>query len=133
MYPVFGPEMDVPAPDVNTNGQIMGWMLDEYQKITGNNSKATFTGKSLDNGGSQGREEATGFGGVYVFEEVVKTKAVELAAGSKIAIQGFGNVATFFAQASEKLSRFRILKAGFITLMDLIMLLFLHTKNLQVH
>jgi glutamate dehydrogenase/leucine dehydrogenase len=103
MYPVFGPEMDVPAPDVNTNGQIMGWMLDEYQKITGNNSKATFTGKSLDNGGSQGREEATGFGGVYVFEEVVKTKAVELAAGSKIAIQGFGNVATFFAQASEKL------------------------------
>jgi glutamate dehydrogenase (NAD(P)+) len=57
----------------------------------------------LDNGGSQGREEATGFGGVYVFEEVVKTKAVELAAGSKIAIQGFGNVATFFAQASEKL------------------------------
>jgi glutamate dehydrogenase/leucine dehydrogenase len=103
MYPVFGPEMDVPAPDVNTNGQIMGWMLDEYQKITGSNSKATFTGKSLDNGGSQGREEATGFGGVYVFEEVVKTKAVELAAGSKIAIQGFGNVATFFAQASEKL------------------------------
>ena len=44
----------------------MGWMLDEYQKITDNKSLATFTGKSLDNGGSEGREEATGFGGVYV-------------------------------------------------------------------
>ena len=103
MFPIFGPEFDVPAPDVNTNGQIMGWMLDEYQKITGNKSKATFTGKSLDNGGSEGREEATGFGGVYVFEEVVKSKVVDLPAGSKVAIQGFGNVATFFAQAAEKL------------------------------
>lgn len=103
IYPLIGPETDVPAPDVNTNGQIMGWMLNEYQKLSGNPSKATFTGKSLDNGGSQGREEATGFGGVYVFEEVVKSKVVELPAGSKIAIQGFGNVATFFAKAAEKL------------------------------
>lgn len=103
MAPIFGPEVDVPAPDVNTNGQIMGWMLDEYQKLTGNQSKATFTGKSLDNGGSQGREEATGFGGVYVFEEIVKSKVVDLPAGSSIAIQGFGNVATFFAQAAIKL------------------------------
>ncbi len=103
MFPLFGPEMDVPAPDVNTNGQIMGWMLDEYQKITGSTSKATFTGKSLDNGGSEGREEATGFGGVYVFEEVVKSKVVDLPQGSKIAIQGFGNVATFFAQAAGNL------------------------------
>jgi glutamate dehydrogenase/leucine dehydrogenase len=103
MAPIFGPEIDVPAPDVNTNGQIMGWMLNEYQKLSGNQSKATFTGKSLDNGGSQGREEATGFGGVYVFEEVVKSKVVDLPAGSSIAIQGFGNVATFFAQAAIKL------------------------------
>ncbi len=103
MFPIFGPEVDVPAPDVNTTGQIMGWMLNEYQQITGNKSKATFTGKSLDNGGSQGREEATGFGGVYVFEEVVKSKVVDLPAGSTVAIQGFGNVATFFGQAAEKL------------------------------
>ena len=103
MYPIFGPEVDVPAPDVNTTGQIMGWMLDEYQKQTGSTSKATFTGKSLDNGGSQGREEATGFGGVYVFEEVVKSKVVDLPAGSSVAIQGFGNVSTFYALASEKL------------------------------
>ena len=57
----------------------------------------------MDNGGSQGREEATGFGGVYVFKEVVKSKVVKLPEGSKMAIQGFGNVSTFFAQASEKL------------------------------
>ena len=103
LYRLFGPEFDVPAPDVNTNGQIMGWMLDEFEKQTGTKAPATFTGKSLDNGGSQGREEATGFGGVYVFEEVVKQKVVDLPKGASIAIQGFGNVATFFAQASEKL------------------------------
>jgi glutamate dehydrogenase (NAD(P)+) len=78
-------------------------MLDEYQKITGNKSQATFTGKPLDKGGSEGREEATGFGGVYVFEEVVKAKVVDLAEGASVAIQGYGNVATFFAQAAAKL------------------------------
>jgi glutamate dehydrogenase/leucine dehydrogenase len=103
IFPIIGPETDVPAPDVNTTGQIMGWMLDEYQKLSGNKSMATFTGKSLDNGGSQGREEATGFGGVYVFEEVIKSKAVNLHAGATVAIQGFGNVSTFFAQAAERL------------------------------
>jgi glutamate dehydrogenase/leucine dehydrogenase len=103
IYPIIGPEADVPAPDVNTTGQIMGWMLDEYQKQSGNKSMATFTGKSLDNGGSKGREEATGFGGVYVFEEVVKSKAADLPAGASVAVQGFGNVSTFFAQAAEKL------------------------------
>jgi glutamate dehydrogenase/leucine dehydrogenase len=102
IYPIIGPETDVPAPDVNTTGQIMGWMLDEYQQCSGNKSMATFTGKALDNGGSQGREEATGFGGVYVFEEAVKSKAVDLPKNASIAIQGFGNVATFFAQAVEK-------------------------------
>jgi glutamate dehydrogenase (NAD(P)+) len=103
IYLIIGPETDVPAPDVNTTGQIMGWMLDEYQKRSFNSSKATFTGKSLDNGGSQGREEATGFGGVYVFEEVVKSKIVGLAKDASVAIQGFGNVSTFFAQAAEKI------------------------------
>ncbi|MBI3231911.1 MAG: Glu/Leu/Phe/Val dehydrogenase [Candidatus Doudnabacteria bacterium] len=103
LFMLLGHELDVPAPDVNTNGQIMGWMLDEYQKLSGNKSMATFTGKALDNGGSQGREEATGFGGGYVFEEVIKSKALDLLAGSSVAIQGFGNVATFFAQAADKL------------------------------
>jgi glutamate dehydrogenase/leucine dehydrogenase len=101
MYPVLGPNFDVPAPDVNTNGQIMNWMVDEYKKITGNEkSEAVFTGKPLGKGGSEGREEATGFGGFYVFEEVVKK--LNIAAGSSIAIQGFGNVATFFAKMAQE-------------------------------
>jgi glutamate dehydrogenase/leucine dehydrogenase len=97
IYHLLGPEVDVPAPDVNTNGQVMIWMLDEYQKITGNKSLATFTGKPVDQGGSQGREEATGFGGVYVLEQVIKNKAVDLPKNATVAIQGFGNVGSFFA------------------------------------
>ncbi len=104
LYKVLGPEFDVPAPDVNTNGQIMAWMVDEYRKLTGDqNFAAAFTGKPLDQGGSQGREEATGFGGVYVFEEAVKAKVADLPKDARVAIQGFGNVATFFAEASVKL------------------------------
>ncbi len=102
MYPVLGPNFDVPAPDVNTNGQIMNWMVDEYKNITGNEkSEAVFTGKPVDKGGSEGREEATGFGGFYVLEEVANR--LDIKPGSSIAIQGFGNVATFFAKmAAEK-------------------------------
>lgn len=104
MYPVLGPEMDVPAPDVNTNGQIMNWMVDEYQKITGNpKSQAVFTGKPLGKGGSEGREEATGFGGVYVLGQILDNKILDIGKGNKIAIQGYGNVATFFAKAAKDL------------------------------
>jgi len=104
MYRILGPEVDVPAPDVNTNGQIMNWFVEEYKSQTGEEkSLAVFTGKPIENGGSQGRTEATGFGGVYVLEEVVKSKAVDLAQNAKIAIQGFGNVATYFAEAAAKL------------------------------
>lgn len=99
--PLIGPQTDVPAPDVNTNGKIMGWMLDEYEKITGTKAPATFTGKSLDNGGSQGRTEATGFGGGYVLREALKAKVVDLGSDLSIAIQGFGNVATYFAEAAK--------------------------------
>lgn len=105
MYPVLGPELDVPAPDVNTNPQIMSWMVDEYKRITGNEkAQAAFTGKPLGKGGSEGREEATGFGGFYVFEEAERFLSSGKNAVSKsVAIQGFGNVATFFAQmAGEK-------------------------------
>ncbi|MEK9181369.1 MAG: Glu/Leu/Phe/Val dehydrogenase [Patescibacteria group bacterium] len=99
IYPLIGPEIDVPAPDVNTNGQIMLWMLDEYQKLTGDNSLATFTGKPAEQGGSKGREEATGFGGVYLLRELVNGKAVGVPLeGAKIAIQGYGNVASYFAK-----------------------------------
>jgi glutamate dehydrogenase/leucine dehydrogenase len=98
MYRLFGPEFDVPAPDVNTNGQIMGWFLDEYEKLTGTKAPATFTGKSLENGGSEGRTEATGYGGGYIVREAL-TAGIIPADKKTIAIQGFGNVATYLAES----------------------------------
>lgn len=108
MWRNFGPEIDVPAPDVNTTGQIMGWMRDEYEKLTGTTAPGVITGKSIEDGGSQGRTEATGFGGGYVLREAVAAGLVpEITAegadavgtGRKtIAIQGFGNVATYLAE-----------------------------------
>jgi glutamate dehydrogenase/leucine dehydrogenase len=67
----IGEDVDVPAPDVNTNPQIMAWMIDEYQKIKGYQSKATFTGKPVSMGGSLGRTEATGRGGVIVLKALL--------------------------------------------------------------
>ncbi len=100
IYRLIGPEVDVPAPDVNTDGTIMGWMLDEYQKLSGDKSMATFTGKAVENGGSEGRTEATGFGGGYVLKQAM---AHNLISGDQktIAIQGFGNVATYLAEATK--------------------------------
>lgn len=102
MYPLFGPELDVPAPDVNTNGQIMDWMTDEYKTLTGTTSSAVFTGKSIEHGGSQGRTEATGFGGAWVLREYFRHKNVEVPLAPTIAIQGFGNVATYFAEKAKQ-------------------------------
>ena len=87
---VLGPYKDVPAPDVNTTPEIMAWMSDEYTKITGDKRGATFTGKPLDKGGSEGRGEATGLGGFYVFD--VLRKELGLPEKCKVVIQGFGNV-----------------------------------------
>ncbi len=90
MYPVLGPSLDVPAPDVNTTPQIMAWMNDEYKKITGLPNDATFTGKPIEAGGSKGRGEATGMGGFYVYE--VFAKEFGLSGGATVVIQGMGNV-----------------------------------------
>jgi glutamate dehydrogenase/leucine dehydrogenase len=102
MYLLFGPTLDVPAPDVNTNGQIMLWMLGEYEKLTGQKAPATFTGKPVEAGGSEGREEATGFGGGIVMREALKGLP-GLSGEATVAIQGFGNVASFFARAAQDL------------------------------
>lgn len=87
---LLGPDKDVPAPDVNTTSEIMGWMSDEFQKITGDKTNATFTGKALNNGGSEGRSAATGLGGFFVFD--ILRKKYDLPENCTIAIQGFGNV-----------------------------------------
>ena len=68
----IGPDKDVPAPDVNTDGRIIDWMVDEYEHLSGDTTKASFTGKSIDGGGSAGREAATGRGGVIVLRELLK-------------------------------------------------------------
>lgn len=90
MAGVIGPKIDVPAPDVNTTPEIMSWMADEFEKITGDKTKATFTGKPISDGGSEGRGVATGLGGFYVFE--IMREKLKLPNSCKIAIQGFGNV-----------------------------------------
>ena len=96
----IGPEVDVPAPDVNTNAQIINWMVDEYEQLTGHDKKASFTGKSLDNGGSHGREAATGRGGVFALDEYF-TQVGDEQGKKRIAIQGFGNVGSFFATVAR--------------------------------
>ena len=103
MYHILGPEVDVPAPDVNTNSKIIDWFVDEFEKMVGHKAPASFTGKSIINGGSYGRIEATGFGGVYILDQVVQNKLTNISKGASMAIQGFGNVATFFAKASQAL------------------------------
>lgn len=100
LHPHIGPNKDVPAPDVNTDSTIIDWMVDEYEKQTGDTTKASFTGKSIKNGGSLGREAATGRGGVIVLRQLFN----RLNLGNeniKVAIQGFGNVGSFFGVIAE--------------------------------
>ncbi|NMB92052.1 MAG: Glu/Leu/Phe/Val dehydrogenase [Parcubacteria group bacterium] len=98
--PFIGEDVDVPAPDVNTDGRIMMWMLDEYEKTIGKKSPATFTGKPVEFGGSLGRTEATGRGGVIVMGNLLKALNKDY---KTIAIQGLGNVGSYFAKiAFEK-------------------------------
>ncbi len=126
-YPFIGTDKDVPAPDLNTNSKIIGWMVDEYIKIQKSKSKiqtvdektlsywrATFTGKPIDMGGSLGREEATGRGGVTVLKALLKKLATKNHSGlsriwtsqidinSTVAIQGFGNVGYSFAKIASE-------------------------------
>lgn len=86
----LGAGTDVPAPDVNTNGQIMAWMTDEFSKLAGKWSPGAFTGKPLTVGGSKGRERATAQGGYYVLAEYFAAKGVSIA-GSTVAVEGAGN------------------------------------------
>lgn len=113
--PAIGPWQDIPAPDVNTNGQIMAWAVDEYQHYLESQSKkigipvavnpiATFTGKPLTLGGSQGREEATGLGGVLVMHQILDQLLENSNTDSvSVAIQGFGNVGYWFAHHAHRL------------------------------
>lgn len=97
----IGPTVDIPAPDVNTNATIMDWMVDEYQNISGDTTRASFTGKSIAGGGSLGREQATGRGGMYVLREYLHSKGID-PASLTVAVQGVGNVGFWFAKLAEE-------------------------------
>lgn len=89
--PIIGPDNDIPAPDVNTNGQIMAWFMDTYSTLQGKYTPAVVTGKPLEIGGSLGRTEATGRGVMICAREIVKKKGMAIE-GCKVAVQGAGNV-----------------------------------------
>lgn len=93
---ILGPYKDVPAPDVNTTPEIMMWMVDEFKKITGDDTGAVITGKPLGSGGSEGRGTATAQGGFYVFETLCAE--VGLPKKCKVVIQGFGNAGSYAAK-----------------------------------
>ncbi len=95
---IIGPDKDIPAPDVNTNEQIMGWMMDTYSMTIGYSAPGVVTGKPVDIGGSLGRREATGLGVFYVTRELAKARGFDLK-GAAVAIQGFGNVGANAAKA----------------------------------
>jgi glutamate dehydrogenase (NAD(P)+) len=93
----IGPEKDVPAPDVNTNEQIMAWVMDTYSMHVGHTSTAVVTGKPLEIGGSLGRREATGRGVMIATRESARHAGFELK-GCTVAVQGFGNVGSISAE-----------------------------------
>lgn len=102
---LIGPTKDIPAPDVNTNGQVMAWMMDTYSMNTGATATGVVTGKPIDLGGSLGRVEATGRGVFTVGVEAAKLTGLNLQ-GARVTVQGFGNVGgtagKLFAEAGAK-------------------------------
>lgn len=102
IYKDIGQDVDIPAPDVNTNGQIMAWIVDEFNTLVGRQELGVITGKPLEMGGSKGREAATGQGGVFVLRELAKRQKMD-PKKTTVAVQGFGNVGYFFAKLAEEL------------------------------
>ena len=98
----IGPEKDVPAPDVNTNDQIMAWVMDTYSMHVGHTSTAVVTGKPIEMGGSLGRREATGRGVMIVTREAAKHLGFDIK-GARVAVQGFGNVGSVSADLLSKI------------------------------
>ena len=96
IYKNIGPRQDVPAPDVGTNPQMMGWMMDEFSVLNGEYTPGVITGKPVGGGGSLGRTEATGYGVIYTVREAMKHLKLD-STQCTASIQGFGNVAQYAA------------------------------------
>lgn len=97
LWRVIGPRQDVPAPDVGTTPQMMGWMMDEYSRVTGAYTPGVITGKPVGGGGSLGRTEATGFGVICTVREAMQRLKLD-STQSVAALQGFGNVSQYAAK-----------------------------------
>ena len=93
---LLGPDKDIPAPDMGTNGQVMAWILDTYSSLQGSTVPAVVTGKPISVGGSEGRLEATGSGVVTITREIIRTLQMQLP-GCTVSIQGYGNVGSVAA------------------------------------
>jgi len=107
----LGVTKDVPAPDVYTTPQIMGWMMDEYETIMGEKHPGVITGKPIPIGGSQGRGDATARGGIYVIREAATAYGIELK-GKPMAIQGFGNAGQYAARLGENALELKLIAAS---------------------
>lgn len=101
LHKYLGEKIDIPAPDVGSNGQVMAWMVDEYIKLTGENNMGVITGKPVSWGGSKGRNEATGFGVSVVAREAAKRVGIDMTKAT-VAIQGFGNVGRYTVKNVER-------------------------------
>jgi glutamate dehydrogenase (NAD(P)+) len=99
---MIGPDSDIPAPDVNTNAQVMAWMMDTYSMHRGYSVTGVVTGKPVSIGGSEGRQEATGRGVIYTVQEAAKAVDLDLN-GARVAVQGFGNAGESAARFSTEL------------------------------
>ncbi len=99
---IIGPDQDIPAPDVNTDDRVMGWLMDTYSMQKGFSVPAVVTGKPIAIGGSRGRAKATGRGIVFVTREALKTRGMPVE-GARVAVQGFGKVGSAFAELIDQL------------------------------
>jgi len=108
IWEFIGPDRDIPAPDVYTNPQIMGWMMDEYSKLRGYCAPGVITGKPLAVGGSLGRSDATARGGVYTMIEAAKHLNIDLSTAT-VAIQGYGNAGSNAAILLNDMVRSKII------------------------
>ena len=117
MWRNIGNRQDVPAPDVGTTPQMMGWMMDEYSKLIGEYTPGVITGKPLGGGGSLGRTEATGFGVIYTVREAMKHLKLD-SSQCTAAIQGFGNVAQYASIGFNELLKGKVICVSYYDRQD---------------
>jgi glutamate dehydrogenase (NAD(P)+) len=104
IQPLIGPNKDIPAPDVNTNSQVMAWMMDTYSMNVGYSERGITTGKPIVLGGSEGRDEATGRGTVFAVEEAARYREMDLSTARTV-VQGFGNAGSVAARLMNQRNR----------------------------